>query len=489
MRSVIFLILFLLFHDAIAQDVIIRGKASNQGGQFIILKYMPFFRGNPSFDGFKSIGSPIDEQGDFNLEPGKVTDAALYSLEYDSKSISFPLFKGDNIDIEFDGQNLKQTFFATGKGAGKINVFHLEDFRPAIYNPQWTAIKFSGYRDSLISAQLSLLEDIYKRNFKSKGITNSKNKNTINRIVRQSPLSKGEYIFLKDIIFMNRFELPMGSPDEIDFNSAIMVPFRRDDYAKIGYINYAYNQGKIFTILKAEYIRENFKNGRMPGYNTLDAVTGSSEAFEWMLTFMKENFSTGVHDKIFAEMLIWGMTLGSFDEKQYNSFKGNCRTEKYVDYIDQYRTALKEGEGASPLKSIFDANGFEALQDRCKNDNTLLVFWSAQYAGASVLDDLPIIDYLSEAYDLRVLYICVDEESRRSLANAKVRHSNWSGEHYFMATETNQATLKQYSSASISAFCYGGATYAILGKDGFIHSKIEFPGELAAGKIARYLKP
>lgn len=462
----------------------IQGTVTNADELFITINYNPLLRGNPSFDGYKSTGSPVSKAGNFAMDLTNITDRSQYSLVFGGHGISFPLFMDDEINVTFDSRNLRHTFFATGKGAGKINVVQLEQFKPPVYRQGDTPAGFAVYRDSTIAAQRLLLENIFNLRADSKLISAMKNKSEIEKIIMQTPLSRAEYLYLDNIIGMNRFMLPGGSDDTIDFQSDVLISFKVEEYRKISNINYVFNQEKILTILQVEYAREMNKQGGAVTYSALGSLMGSPEGFHWMLSFLKNNFSPGIHDKISAELLVWAMTLGSFDEKQYNTFKAACADETYIRYIDDFREKLLTlpnvaTSNRDSAQKVLDAKGFDKLIEDYKKQNALVVFWSAQFAGASVINDLPVIRHFSETYGLKVLYICVDEGKHRQLWSSKVMMEDWKGKHYFLPLEGNHNMLKKFSDKNIDSFCFGGAAYAILRKDGSIYGNIESPIDLA----------
>ena len=82
--------------------VIIIGNIKNCNGDFIILSHIPRLRGNLNYDGFKSIGSSINDNGSFYLESRSMIAGGLYFLEIGDKGFFLDLLAGDSIHLEFD---------------------------------------------------------------------------------------------------------------------------------------------------------------------------------------------------------------------------------------------------------------------------------------------------------------------------------------------------------------------------------------------------
>lgn len=65
---------------------------------------------------------------------------------------------------------------------------------------------------------------------------------------------------------------------------------------------------------------------------------------------------------------------------------------------------------------------------------------------------------------------------------------SWKGNHYFLPSENNDSIIKQFAAQNISGFCYGGATYTYIDKEGNITNSIEAPILLTKEKITKYMK-
>src|SRR5690606_27256554 len=86
-------------------------------------------RGTLNYDGFVSIGSSVSAVGDFKLESRTVVNGGLFFLEIADKGLAIELLAGDSIHLEFDFNDIDQSLWASGRGAGKINLLRLEEFQ------------------------------------------------------------------------------------------------------------------------------------------------------------------------------------------------------------------------------------------------------------------------------------------------------------------------------------------------------------------------
>lgn len=187
------------------------------------------------------------------------------------------------------------------------------------------------------------------------------------------------------------------------------------------------------------------------------------------------------------------MTLGDFNEQSYQYLKEHASDRKYQQRIDVFKERIESGlndpEYNPGTKSLeLDKPAFDALTERYKGKNVLFVFWSAQFAGSSVMQSLPAIDYLERKYGLEVLNICVDKSQYKNLWAARIIDSHWKGQHFFMPIETNANTLNAFGAKNIASFCSGGATYTLLSKTGKIQGNISRPTELTKDKLDDFLK-
>lgn len=486
------------------EGIIVKGTIINSDQEYVVLMYEPRYRGNLNFDGFRSIGTRIDEKGNFILSSEKVTHAAYYSLQLDNQYLPLILFKGDNINLELDFDDLYNSLFAIGPGAGKINVLNLKQFEYFPFEPEWTIEEFNFHTDSIISMQLSILDAIYSKELGNIVVSNAINKSQIQRIIKESPLSVAEYEFLKKRVLINKYYAvdfisglsnnKMLDSTLIDFTNPIFSHFNENEYNKIDNINDWHFGNTLDRILYAEFLKNKQKENPKLTYKNWDSYLNTSLYIDWVSSNLKRKFNTEVFDKYYADILGWILTLGDSDEDRYEYFSEQCTNIKYLNRIDEFKGLLDNclnnpeyNLDASNL-SLNDSK-FNSLIESYKGKSIYIVFWSAQFAGSSIIKNLPVFKDFEKTNEneLVVVNICIDKAEYENLWAARIIDNSWKSTHYFMPIEGNDSTLNKFSSKKISSFCEGGATYTIIDKEGNVYNEVEAPIGLTKDEIERYL--
>ena len=502
--SVVICITLIQCNTKVNEGVIIRGNVKNSNQEYIVLTHIPRFRGNLNFDNFKSLGTSIDEKGNFTLISKTITHASNYSLQFKNSGINLTLFKGDNINLEFDITNLDNSIFATGQGAGKINVLNLKQFEYVPIDLENTLEGYNSHNDSVISSRLSILNAIYSKDIDSKEILNASNKGQMEKIVIESPLSKLEYEFLKKLILINRYPVTdiisklsankLLDSTLIDFSNPIFKFFNEQEYSKIDNIDDWYFANYLDEILCIEFIKSKQKENPQLSFKDWNSFSSGPLYRNWISSYLKSSFKTEVYDKFYADQITWLMTLGMPYEELYKNFKEQCTNNKYLIRINSFKSLLDSGLSNSEYKLgadnlSLDGPKFNSLIESYKGKPIYIIFWSAQYAGSSVIGQLPSIINFEKANqgEIEVINICIDKDKYKNLWAARIIDNSWKSTHYFMPIEGNDSTLNKFSSEKISSFCNGGATYSRIDKKGNIYNRIEAPIRLTKDEIKKFL--
>jgi len=506
-RSLLFLASLLLLvqcKDTVNDGVTIQGHASNSNNEYIVLNYMPRLRGCLNFDDFRNTGTRINDDGFFSLSADRLTHAASYTLVYKDKGIRLELFKGDKLELEFDIDDPGNTLFAKGRGAAKINILNLAQFKPDLfYDVKYTLDEYKSRLDSITGVQAALLNAIKNEDPDNELIINAVNRDKIERIINENSISDGEVSFIENIIFSRRTaisgfitylcERNKLDSTEIDFAGDLFSVFNTANYKKIDNTNYFIIANALEDIMYLEYVRAQQEKGDIVRYNDWTAYQNPA-ILEWIPGFIKDNFNSDIHDKFFAENVVFAQTLGEDYQESYDDLKVSCTNMKYIDRIESFKELLENGL-TNPEYSLdreeknLDREAFEKLISN--NDRPLFItFWSARFAGATIIPHLPAIkDFESDVKDdIQVLNICIDEEANRDLWAARIIDNEWRANHYFLSVEGNDSTLTRFNCTRISSFCYGGAKYSLVDTNGNIINDLESPMTLTREKLQAYLE-
>lgn len=515
MKNVFLLLLFAFFIVACKTTsdnaIEINGHIKNSEQDYISLNYAPRLRGNLNFDDFESVGSHIDLNGNFKLHSDKNIDGANYSLEFKNKGIELILFSGDKIQLDFDMTDPKNSLFATGQGAGKINILNQKQFRYDNFDidKNENITEFADRINNIISKQIGLLTTIYLRKQNDKILSQEDNKIEIQKIITDSPLTEKEYNFLLNRVNFERYSLLtyfLLQQSELKSSDSIQITFGGEafkycnirEYKKLENINDWHLANSLESILQLEYLR-NLKERKQ-----IKITYGNWQSFfnnsnyanygKWVASFLKDNFNNEIYTKYYADESAWSMTLG-YDYKMYYDKLDTASGNKYIKRLDEFENLLENGLRNKEYrldKNDFnlDKSKFASLLDSYKGKSLFIVFWSAQYAGASVINKLPSIKGFEKENKEKVsiINICIDKGVNKNIWAARIIDNSWKSEHYFLPIEENDAILNKFSDKKISAFCDGGVTYAFINRRGDIKNAIEFPFHSSTKEIEKMIE-
>jgi len=476
------------------EGVKIQGNVKNSNEEYVVLSYEPQLRGNLNFDGFNNIGTRIDNKGIFDLRSEKISNEAYYSIRVKDNAFPLILFNGDNLSLEFDLNNINSSLFAKGRGAGKINVLNLQQFKSDLmFDSHYTLEKYRIRVDSVVNTQLALLESIYKKDSNNEAIVKASNKKAIDEIMGKTPLSKIEYEFLTKKISNQRFILgvfPSYLCDHnltdsagVDFSSVYFNYFNEREYKKIDNINCWEFEGSLDDILHIEYLKTLQKNTPSVTYRNWNSYFENYLVYNnWISSYLKANFNADVFDKYHADRLSWDMTVGSSYDKSYKQFIKYCSDDKYLKRINKFKDLLENG--LNNIDYNLNASQFsltptklDSLLKSYKGKPVYLIIWSAQFAGSTIIPNLPsIIDFEKENMGkIEVVNICIDKAKFKDLWAARIIDNSWRGRHYFLPSEGNESVINMFDAKNIFAFCYNGVTYTLIDKNGNIVNGVDAP--------------
>ena len=491
------------------EGVKIHAIIKNSDQEFVLMYYNPLYRGNLNFDDYRSIGTRIDKKGNFYIKSENISHSAYYSIAIKDKIIPIILFNGDDIQLDFDLYDIDDSLFVYGKGAGKINVLNLEQYKQSydwIYD---SIVRIDYYKkiiDDVITSQLQILQAIYVKDTSNIIIKEAVNKSIINKIIKETPLSDKEYVFLKNKINLQKFELigyikniiePSNNDTAyIDYFSSYFNQFNKNEYKYIDNVNNWEFGSALNNILLIEYLRvKQKKSNRLLSYSDWEYYWEDSLFNEVTYSSLKQNFKSDIYNNFFANELTNLMTLGFYDVEDYIQFENNCTDNKYLKRIDEFKNLLENGldnkeYNLGDENCSLDSLKLESLLKKYKDKTVYIVIWSAQYAGAYIIPFLPSIkDFVkNNKKEIDVLYICIDEIKYKNLWAARVIDNSWKGNHYFVAKEGNYSIINKFNSMEIFSMCKGGVTFSLINKVGILFNNIENPMMIEKEKLNNYIE-
>lgn len=510
MKKIIFVIFwfsFLLQTNAKGfEGVKIQGIVKNSNEEYVVLSYHPRQRGILNYDGHFSIGSRIDKKGNFNLQSEKIAHSSFYTLIIKDKALSLILFDGDSLRLEIDLNNIDSSLFAFGKGAGKINVLKLRQFDSDLFfSTQYTMDTYRIQVDSVVNAQLALLEFIYKKDLNNATISKAINKEEIYNIIVQTPLSKIEYEFLKKMIFIKKFSLGvfpsylcennLTDSVEVNFSSTYFDCFNEQAYKNIENTNCWRFEEILDNVLHIEYLKSLQESATPITYSNWNSNFKDYKKYNnWIDLYLKQNFNPDVFDKYYADRIAMEMTLGYSYDEQYKQFTKNCSNSKYLNRITNFKSLLENGlqdtdYNLGNSQFALTPTKLDSLLKSFKGKPVYLVIWSAQFAGSSIIPKLPsIIAFEKENLGkIEVVNICIDKANYKNLWAARIIDNSWRGHHYFLPSEGNDSIINMFDAKNIFSFCNDGATYTLIDKEGKITNGVDAPIMLSKDSLTKYI--
>jgi len=186
------------------------------------------------------------------------------------------------------------------------------------------------------------------------------------------------------------------------------------------------------------------------------------------------------------------MTLGSSSDDSYKQFIKNCNNNKYLNRINHFQNLLENGlqntdYNLSASQFALTPTKLDSLLKSFKGKPVYLVIWSAQFAGSTVIPKLPsIIDFEKENLGkIEVVNICIDKANFKDLWAARIIDNSWRGHHYFLPSEGNDSIINMFDAKNIFAFCYDGATYTLIDKDGNLVNGVDAPIMLTKDSLTK----
>ena len=480
----------------------VSGTLAGGSGEFLTFLYLPRLRGNLNPDGYLAQGARLDDSETFRFTIDTVTYGGNYGIGFKDAFLRVDLFPGDDITLDLAADWADETIVAAGTGAGKINFQRLPQLEhdKTVYDPR-TPDEFADRADSVHAARLALLEAVRAGDPDAEPIVAAANREDLERLIERTPLSAAEYDYLRDVLDYQRLEMTYYwlrqmqevaevATTPIDLASPAFAPFREETYAKLKHIHNFEVANGMDAALWVEALREAGRRDATPVTygNFRPRVLALPQG--WQLDYLRDHFDPAVYAQHLGALEAWGVTM---DDK---SFSYADRLEQieptpYTRALAHFQKLMEDGTraeaGLDADSLVLDAFQLQALLDRHAHTPLLVNFWSSQFAGSTLVDNIPLMKDFVRRNDgkMAVVNVCVDSLVRKDLWAARIMESDWTGAHYFVPIEGNPDLLKRFSDRNLHYFCEGGANYALVDAQGKISGDIPLPFHKLAEEIIR----
>ncbi|PPK86570.1 hypothetical protein CLV84_3504 [Neolewinella xylanilytica] len=486
----------------------VSGDLVGAAGEFITLFAGPWLRGNLDPSGYRTQGMRIGEDGTFGFTIDRVTKGQHYALRTETGFLDLVLFPGDDLKIKLDSLGQQKVIVATGRGAGKINFQRLEqmeyDTRRLFESAD--ADIFAERADSMVESRLRLLDAVYAGHADSELIARQPNARDIRELIADSPISLPEYAYLKQVLGAWRLNVttawmaeasrnPELANQKIDFAGQAFNPFFTDRYPEPEHLHDFSLANGLQAMLWVQYLHHRATNsGRLITYGNWQERPWDGYT-EWETGYLRDHFSDHIHSEYVGGSARWYLSMGSDNRSYYDRLNAEERTAFDAE-VAVFTRLLSDGtrreNGFEADSRTLDKTEFQGLLGRYTGEPLLINFWSATYAGSSIVDDIPLMQDFEQrnAGEISVINVCIDSLKHKELWAARVMHGGWdNAEHYFVPIEGNDGMLDAFSSRNLANFCGGGATQAIVDADGNIFREVDSPFYKLAGSLERQQAP
>jgi len=516
MKNIVLLLIGILTlypgKEVLGQATRISGTVKNSKNELVTLRYFGKTRNASNFDGFQSLGVRIDNQGKFRFRIDYLTSGAEYILSTLQTGTALTLFEGDDLQVEFDIDNFPETFFARGKGAGRINIQRLAQFNAGpFYNKNLRMKEFELFVDSITALRLEIIEAVYRKDPRREVILKADNRDKMVAIITGSPLSLKEYEFLRnDVLAFNANAFAGYLAYLADHNLADSLPVNFSD----GYFDFL--RGEKFgaadllnTMSFQGYSKEQItlnlheklqRAGKTVTYAEWNSVYDDSTVADQAIRLYHESMSPEAFDVYLAIELSSLLNMGEYEYyKRYKpEYDKYCTSRKYSDCLLAFEKLIDNGLTDNtyrlddPAKTL-DYSAFHQLLDSFKGEPCYIVVWSARWGEAFVLPLLPHITDLEKTYrgKMKVIDVCIDEPAYKGLWAAKIIDNSWKGNHFFYPVQSvddpNEPLVKELKCGGIFSLCQG-ESYCLATASGELITKFAAPRDIKENVMKDYIK-
>ena len=273
--------------------------------------------------------------------------------------------------------------------------------------------------------------------------------------------------------------------------------FNEQEYKNIDNTNCWTFDASLDFILHIEYLKSLQKSATPVTYSNWNSNFDDYKKYnDWIALYLQQNFNSDVFDKYYADRLSWDMTLGFSSDESYKQYIKNCSNSKYLYRITNFKNLLENGlqnpdYNLSANQFALTPTKLDLLLKSFKGKPVYLVIWSAQYAGSTIIPELPSIIDFEKVYlgKIEVINICIDKANFKNLWAARIIDNSWKGHHYFLPSEGNDSIINMFDAKNIFSFCNGGATYTLIDKEGNLVNGVDAPIMLTKDSLTKYITP
>lgn len=473
--------------------VTVSGHVADGAGEYIRLLYSPQYRGNLNPEGYCTQGTRIGNDGTFRFTVEEVTEGGNYTLVMEDNFLLLVLSAGDSLYLNMNPNDKAAALVALGRGAGKINFLRLDqleyDFEHVIGTQ--TPREFALRADTVIERQLQALEAIYAEDPNHEVVTGAANRAELEGLITQTPLTADEYVYLNQRLRIQRYTMTMGwlarmanDPElaslPVDFDSEAFRPFNPEEYQTLDQVNDWHLANGLNAILTTEYRKK--LSGRADTVVTYGNwhQLYAADFNAWASNYLKQHFNVHIHDTYFGALASFALSIGG-NHQPYYEMLDETAGGPYAARLKEFSNLLEEDTrmeyGYETDSLMLDMPKLQVILDRHVGKELLINFWSAQYAGSSIVDNIPLMQDFERRNrgEMKVINVCVDSLQQKNLWAARIMDCGWDADHYFVPIEGNDGLLDAFSSRNLATFCEGGASYALINGEGNIHRELDFP--------------
>lgn len=434
---------------------VVCGRITNLDDKFLSLQYSGAnLCDYPNYFGPKIQCAVLNEKNEFKFSFETAMGYCSYSLYYNKNALSFHLKDKDSIYIDFDFNNINNTFLASGKGSGLVNLnFVLNDFKPK-RRPVIADDMVIKYWENKKQNYFDIIQSFKNKKYiKTDSIITDEQVLNINRLIHHTNLSSEEIELAKNI-FANFCIYAAATTASFKYQISNIDVFLQL-FENIDFSKYTVYDAAIENVVD-EYCRLLCLKEYITAHYSINEEEFYNNFFSNYYSNKKKILKGDFLQKYVADNL-YGLLISADFEKFneiYNTDKDLITNQNYLKKINElygsYKTALNNKEyNLNASEKVLNDSSAIKLINSFKGQKVYLIIWKINPGTSLTLTPLwyvPTIMKLQEIHkNIKFIDICLDDSTNKQHWASMIINSQWMGQHYYYAGGNRKEFIKFFN--------------------------------------------
>lgn len=439
-------------------EAIVCGRITNLNDKFLTLTYIGSnLAVHPNYFGPKIQCAILNDKNEFKFSFETAKEYCSYLLSFNNYPLEFQLKDNDSIYIDLDFKNIKNTFLASGKGSGLVNLnFVLADFMPK-RRPKITEDLVIKYWENLNEKLVNIIQSFKNGKYikPDTSITGEQVLN-INRLIQHTKLSLEE-IELATNRFSNICKYLTATAASFEYQVANIDIFLQL-FKNINFSNYPIYD-RVIEDVADEYSGLLYLKEYKTTHDSINEEEFYNNCYNNSYTNRKKILKGDFLQKYVTDYLYGLLINGDYKkfEEFYNTDKDLITNQIYLKKINElynnYKTALnnKEYKLNAPEKVLNDSSTMKLLNS-FKGEKVYLIIWKINPGTSLTLTPLwhttTIMKLQSIHKNIKFIDICLGDSTNKQHWASMIINNQWKGQHYYYASGNRKEFIKFFDTDS-----------------------------------------